>query len=129
MTDQNYKKILLIDDDADQTELYKFPFEMNGFDVNIQNDANQALSTAIGWMPDLILLDIIMDNIDGVEVLTQLKGNEHTKNIPVVMLTNTYDKKVVETVKALGALGYWEKTKMMPKNIVEESKKLLGVSS
>lgn len=126
--DNGLKKILLVDDDADQTIMYKHPFEKNGFDVSVENKANNAVASTVGWKPDLILLDIVMEDVDGVEVLRRLKANEQTKNIPVVMLTNTYDKKIVDEVKAIGAIDYWEKTKMLPNDIVRKSKKLLNVT-
>lgn len=126
--DNGLKKILLIDDDADQTSMYKHPFEKSGFDISIENNAKNAVASALGWMPDLILLDIIMEDVDGIEVLQKLKENEHTKNIPVIMLTNTYDRQTVDKVKGLGAIDYWEKTKMLPYDIVRKCSKLLGIS-
>ena len=126
--DNGLKKILLIDDDVDQTAMYKHPFEKSGFDVSVENKPLNAVAGAIGWKPDLILLDIVMEDMDGVEVLRKLKENKHTKDIPVVMLTNTYDKKIVDEVKTIGASDYWEKTKMMPSDIVRKSKKLLNMA-
>lgn len=124
----NLKKILLVDDDVDQTTMYKHPFSLSGFDVNIENNAKNAVASAVGWQPDIILLDIVMEEMNGVEVLRGLKANEQTKNIPVVMLTNIHDKKIADEVKQIGAIDYWEKTKLMPNDVVKKSKQILGIA-
>lgn len=121
------KKILLIEDDADQALLYRVPFELEGFEIMTEAGGRDGFAKAVGWQPDIILLDIIMDEMDGMEVLRQLKGNEHTKNIPVVMLTNVFKKEIVNEAKALGAVDFWEKTKVMPKDVVQKSKIILKI--
>lgn len=121
------KKVLLIEDDAEQIVIYKIPFELEGFDIMTESGGKEGLVKAIGWHPDIILLDIIMEDIDGLEVLRQLKGNKHTKDIPVVMLSNISAKEKIEEAKSLGALAFWEKTKVMPREIVEKCKIILGV--
>ncbi len=121
------KKILLVDDDADQTSMYSFPFTRAGFEVRCENNGAKAIATTCEYQPDLILLDIIMGDINGTDVLRELKQNEKTKQIPVVMLTNTRTKETSELVEKWGALDYWEKTKLLPKDIVARSKKIVGM--
>ena len=121
------KKVLLIEDDPAQVAIYLIPLELAGFDVVTDSGGKDGLAKAIGWEPDIILLDIIMEDIDGMEVLRQLKANKHTKDIPVVMLTNVSAKEKMEEAKSLGAVAFWEKTKVMPPEVVERCKKILGV--
>ncbi|MDP3956126.1 MAG: response regulator [bacterium] len=124
---ETIKKILLIEDDNDQALMYKLPFELDGFDIMNEPGGVDGLAKAVGWHPDLILLDVLMEGMDGMEVLKQLKQNKHTKNIPVVMLTNISSSAKGEESEKLGAAGYFEKTKIMPKELVAKCKKVLGI--
>lgn len=121
------KKILLIEDDVDQALLYRIPFELEGFEIMTEAGGRDGLAKAVGWHPDIILLDVIIDKMDGMEVLRQLKANDHTKDIPVVMLTNVFKKELVTEAKSLGAIDFWEKTKVMPKDVVQKAKVILGL--
>lgn len=119
------KKILVIDDDIDQAMLYFIAFQRAGITIETADGGHYGLAQARAIHPDLILLDIIMEDMTGIEVLRQLKGDDATKNIPVIMLSNTAGKDVMEQTKDLGALAFWEKTKVMPTEIVEKCKKIL----
>lgn len=121
------KKVLLIEDDAEQIAIYRIPLEFAGFDIVTESGGRKGLARAVGWQPDIILLDIVMEDIDGMEVLRQLKLNKQTKNIPVVILTNVSVKENMEQAKSLGAAAFWEKTKVMPQEIVERCKRILEV--
>lgn len=81
------KKILIIEDDTNIVELLKFNLEANGYDVQVAYDGKQGIDSAININPDLVLLDIMMPIIDGIEVLNRLQRENATKNIPIIMLT------------------------------------------
>lgn len=82
------KKILVIDDDENITEIVKAGLEGNGeYQVMVENKGTRGLYTARKLQPDLILLDIMMPDADGLEVLKSLKRDDETISIPVVMLT------------------------------------------
>jgi DNA-binding response OmpR family regulator len=121
------KKVLLIDDDPQIIELYSIAFNTSEFDLLVADGGVNGLASAIGMMPDLIMLDIKMRDIDGIEVLRQLKNNKHTVSIPVVMFTNITDIKVIEEAKKMGAVDYWEKSKVNPKEAYARSKKILNM--
>ena len=123
----NSKKILLIDDDIDQTAMYGRSLSKSGFEVCVENSANNASAIATDMNPALILLDLIMEGKSGIEVLRELKASSKTKNIPVVMLTNTSDARDIEEVKKIGAAGYWEKTKILPNDLAKKCKKILEI--
>ena len=92
------KKILIIEDDDHIIELLKFNVENNGYEVSIAMDGHEGLNKAINELPDLILLDLMLPGIDGIEICNRLKNKDRTKDIPIIMLT----AKGHETDKILG---------------------------
>jgi len=92
------KKILIVDDEVDLVETVRFPLEMEGFNVLVSYNGEDALSQARKERPDLILLDLMLPKLDGYKVCRLLKFDERYKNIPILMLT----AKTQEKDKALG---------------------------
>lgn len=90
------KRILIVDDEVGFTEMVKLNLEDTGrFLVRIENDSTQAFETALAYRPHLILLDIIMPEMEGPDVLVELRANEQTANIPIIFLTATVRKSEV----------------------------------
>ncbi len=86
------RKILLIDDEVGFTELLKMNLERTGaYEVRIENDSTKALATVRSFMPDAIILDVVMPGMDGGDVQAQLQSNPLLARIPVVMLTALVD--------------------------------------
>jgi len=81
------KKILVVDDEIDLVELVKIRLESNGYEVITSNSGLDGVSKATSELPDLIVLDIAMAEMDGYTTLQRLKEDEKTKDIPVMMLT------------------------------------------
>ena len=81
------KKILVVDDEVELVELVKIRLEANGYEVIMANSGLEGLSKAASELPDLIILDIAMAEMDGYTVLQKLREEEKTKDIPVIMLT------------------------------------------
>jgi two-component system alkaline phosphatase synthesis response regulator PhoP len=92
------KKILIVDDEVDLVETVRFPLEMEGFNVLVSYNGEDALNQARKEKPDLILLDLMLPKLDGYKVCRLLKFDERYKNIPILMLT----AKTQEKDKALG---------------------------
>lgn len=92
------KKILIIEDDDHIIELLKFNVENNGYEVSFAMDGHEGLNKAINELPDLILLDLMLPGIDGIDICNKLKNKDRTKDIPIIMLT----AKGHETDKILG---------------------------
>lgn len=120
------KQILLVEDDEFLMELYAVKLSMEGFDVLSANDGRKGLRLAKEKIPDLILLDIILPQMDGLEVLKTLKKDPATKKIPVILLTNLSHKEEVQKGFAAGAKDYLIKAHFMPSEVVEKIKKLLA---
>ncbi|OVE76142.1 hypothetical protein BVX98_06540 [bacterium F11] len=80
-------KILVVDDEKDVVELLKFLLEKDGYVVTTASNGREALDMVQKESPDLILLDVMMPEMDGYTVQTQLLENPQTKDIPVIILT------------------------------------------
>lgn len=120
------QKILLIEDDEQIRRMYQQAFEVQEFVCDTQEDGNKALDVAQQNPPDLILLDIMMPNIDGLAVLAKFKQDEHLKNIPIVMLTNLTGQEVIDAAMKQGAKDYINKSSLKPREVVEKVKQLLS---
>ena len=83
----NGKKILAVDDEEDILNLLSYNLKKAGFEVVTAGDGPEALELAVKEVPGLILLDIMLPNMDGTEVLKRLKADPSTKGVPVIMLT------------------------------------------
>jgi len=100
------KKILLIDDDSQLIELVAMRLEANEYRVLAAFSGQDGLNRAESEEPDLILLDITMPGMDGLEVLRKLKYNAKTSDIPVVMLTSKTESQAIFRSQELRAVEY-----------------------
>ena len=78
------KRILVVDDEADILNLLKYNLEKAGFKVLLAKDGPEAIESAVKNRPHLILLDIMLPDMEGTEVLKRLKGADQTRSIPVI---------------------------------------------
>ena len=123
------KKILLVEDDEMLASVYRARLEMEGFDVCEVHDGEQALSSAIAYRPDLILLDAMMPKISGFDVLDILKNTPETMNITVIMLTALSQEKDKERAESLGVDEYLVKSQVVISDVVERGRHHLGIQS
>jgi len=130
MTELKDIKILMIEDDETHRKMYAFQFEKAGF-VNFKTVASgqAGLYAAQQEEYDLILLDIGLEDIDGIAVLEQLKADSITTDIPVVVLSNMREEDRGEKAKELGAVDYILKAKYLPREVVERVKNILNRQS
>lgn len=120
-------KILLVDDDPLLVRMYQTKFELDGNKVITAANGLIALEKVKEYKPDIILLDIMMPQMNGLEVLAALKKDEGTKTIPVIMLTNVSasDTDVTKGLE-LGAVAYLVKANYTPKEVVQKVKEILA---
>lgn len=119
---RNQKKILLVEDEESLRELYKEILEEGGFLVNEASDGQRALELMKKGGYDLVLLDLVLPKLSGLEVLAQLKKQGPKQpNGPVVVLTNL-GKEAVENQKELGIKGYLVKSDLTPDQFIEKVK-------
>jgi DNA-binding response OmpR family regulator len=83
----NKGTVLVIDDEKDLIELVRYNLDKEGFDVVAANDGTSGLEIATRHKPDLVVLDLMMPGMDGLEVCRRMRGDERTRRIPVIMLT------------------------------------------
>jgi two-component system response regulator VicR len=88
MAQNRPKKILIIDDEKSFCEVISYTLQKSGFEINCYNDPKEALLNINDNLPDLILLDILMPEIDGLELLVNLKKDLGEKCPPIILLTN-----------------------------------------
>jgi DNA-binding response OmpR family regulator len=98
--------VLVVDDDPDVCDLVTYKLEQSGFEVRRASDGDAALREVAQRIPDLVLLDIMMPGISGLEVLERLRSDQATAVIPVVMLTAKAQENDVERGFQLGADDY-----------------------
>jgi two-component system response regulator MtrA len=98
--------VLVVDDDPDVCDLVTYKLEQSGFDVRRASDGDAALREVAAQVPDLVLLDIMMPGISGLEVLQRWRGNAATAGMPVIMLTAKAQENDVERGFELGADDY-----------------------
>lgn len=120
-------KILLIDDDQLMLRMYQTKFKVEGLEVEVASDGDEGLAKVGQSKPDLILLDIMMPKINGLEVLRQLKAKPETKDIPVILLTNLGgSQQDVDQGLSLGAVSYLVKASYTPAQVVAKVKEILA---
>ncbi len=122
-TPTNYlAKILIVEDDAYLADVYGTKFEKEGFEVKIAEDGETGIQMTFDWSPDIVLLDIMLPKMDGLDVLRELKASKDTKNIPIVMWTNKSDSVEAKHAKEMGAVDYLVKVYNMPSEVVNKVK-------
>jgi DNA-binding response OmpR family regulator len=121
------KKILLVEDDTALAAVYKSRLELEGFEIREVNNGEDALSAAIEFKPDLILLDAMMPKISGFDVLDILRNTPDTTNVRVIMLTALSQPKDKERAEALGVDDYLVKSQVVIGDVVERVKHHLGM--
>jgi len=119
------KKILLIEDERILGEMYKEKFEQEGFKMVLSVDAEKGVELAKKEKPDLIILDILLPEKDGIFFLEQQMKDPEIASIPVVALSNYDHPEARKRALALGAKEYIIKTDFTPQEIVKKIKKYL----
>ncbi len=123
------KKILLVEDDNALAQVYVSRLQMEGFDVQHVVNGEDALSSAVSYRPDLILLDAMMPKISGFDVLDILRNTPETANMRVIMLTALSQAKDKERAESLGVDDYLVKSQVVISDVVDRIKHHLGLTT
>lgn len=121
-------KILIIDDDEAITTVYSTALTAAGYDVISSSTGMGGVEKTKGEKPDLVLLDQVLTDIPGNEVLANLKQDNATKDIPVVMLSNYTQNQLMKEAIQIGALDYMLKYQIDPEYLIERVNDLLKAS-
>src|SRR3990170_6038014 len=118
-------KILLVEDEELLRKIYRRKLELGNFEVEIAADGEEGFAKAREFKPDLILLDIVMPKLNGMEVLKKIKADPVINWIPVIMLTNLATGAAIQECLESGSQGYIIKSEGTPTRLLEEIKKFL----
>lgn len=120
------KTVLLVEDERNLLKMYDRKFTLEGFRVLKAENGKQALEIVKTEKPSVILLDIIMPELDGFQVLERLESNPETKDIPVILLTNLNQETDIARGMNLGAKDFLVKANFEPDEVVEKVKRMIG---
>jgi len=115
------KKVLIVEDDFYIRDIYSKNFAQGGYIVEVASDGEEAIEKAKSSSFDIILLDIMLPKITGLDVLRNYRDDvSNVKNTPVFMITNLGQEDIIKEAFKIGADGYLIKAQLTPKDIVRE---------
>lgn len=119
-------KIAIIEDDLAISQMYRFKFEAEGYEVETAENGVLGLELAEAMKPDIILLDLMMPEMNGDEMLAKLRAKSWGKDIKVVILTNKGEQELPPELKKLDVAAVILKADMTPRQVADLVKKQLG---
>lgn len=119
-------KILIIEDDPLMQRMYQKAFSFDKYEVAVAGDGVEGLEKIRSEKPTIILLDVMMPKMNGLEVLDKVKADPELKSIPIIMLTNLAGSADAEKALAKGAVKYIIKSEQEPKQVVAMVKEILA---
>jgi len=120
-------KIAIVEDDLAIAQMYRMKFEAEGYKVDIAENGKLGLALCEQMKPDLVLLDLMMPEMNGDEMLEKMRATDLGKNIRVIILTNVGEQEAPDKLKALHVRAYIVKAEMTPKQVADLAKKELAV--
>ena len=125
---QSVTKIAIIEDDSVISQMYRMKFEADGFEVQLANNGKRGVALVEAFLPDIILLDLQMPEMDGVDALEIIRKHEWGKNIPVIILTNLGEEESPKQVRSLGIHSYIVKANLTPRQVIQRVKEALNIA-
>lgn len=119
-------RIAIIEDDAAISQMYRFKFEAEGYQVETAENGRLGLELIESFKPDIILLDLMMPEMTGDEMLTTLRGQSWGRDIKVIILTNKGEQEIPDSVKQLNVSAVILKADMTPRQVAELVKEQLA---
>lgn len=117
------KKILFIEDDNLIVKIYKVRLGLEGYEIIHAEDGEEGWKKYLNEQPDLIVLDIMIPKLSGIDLLKKIR--EQNKEVPIIIYSVLHNKERVKNTKALGANDYFIKSDTHPKKLVERIKSYL----
>ena len=118
-------KIAIIEDDQTISQMYRFKFEAEGYKVETAENGKLGIDLIKTFQPDIVLLDLMMPEMTGDQVLDQMRKSDWGKDIKVIILTNMGEQEIPNEVKSLGVAAVVLKANMTPRQVFELVKKHL----
>jgi len=116
-------KIAIVEDDQAIAQMYRMKFDAEGYIVQVANNGRLGLQLVQEMRPDIILLDLMMPEMNGEEMLTALRKTDWGKDIKVIILTNRGEQEIPEEIKSMNVDAVILKAAMTPKQVAEIVKK------
>ncbi len=120
-------KVLIVDDDENISAVFETALQKSGFQTLFSLNGKSGIDKAKSEKPDLILLDQVLPDISGNEVLRTLKTDSQTQNIPVIILSNFSQEELVKEAINNGAMDYIFKYQVEPQDLVSKVKQALKI--
>ncbi|MCL2037577.1 response regulator [Candidatus Saccharibacteria bacterium] len=120
-------KIAIIEDDQTIAQMYRMKFESEGFAVDMAANGRSGVDMVTAAMPDAILLDLQMPEMNGAEALKRIRELPNGHDIPVIILTNLGQEEAPRNLDKLGVDSYIVKADLTPRQVVHQVKKILGL--
>lgn len=121
------KKILIIEDDSFLKNLESSKFTHEGFEVAAATNLAEVEAVMAAGLPSIILLDLMLPDVDGFELLTRFKADEATKGIPVIVFSNLSDDAEMKRVLDAGAAEFMVKSNFTLSDVIEKINALIPV--
>lgn len=112
-------KIAIIEDDLAIAQMYRLKFEAEGYDVEITENGLLGLALCERMRPDIVLLDLMMPEMNGDEMLEKMRNTDWGKNIKVIILTNIGEQEAPEGLKNLNVTAFIVKADMTPHQVAD----------
>lgn len=119
-------KIAIIEDDPVISQMYRMKFETEGFEVGVAMNGRDGVELVHHLLPDFVLLDMQMPEMNGAEALKKIRDSDWGKTIPVMILTNMGEEEAPKHIRSLGIEGYLVKADLTPRQVLERVKELLA---
>ena len=121
--------MLLIEDDRTIGQMFKLQLELDRYSVTMVHDGGEALSRILELSPDIVLLDLMLPTVDGLEILQAMQADPRLRSIPVVVLTNYGDPALQARCRSLGVRDYIVKSRTTPAQISNSIPRWMGGES
>ena len=119
-------KIAIIEDDLAIAQMYRIKFEAEGYEVEVAENGRLGLELCEQMKPDMVLLDLMMPEMNGDQMLAEMRAKDWGKDFKVIILTNMGEQEAPESLKTLGVLDFIVKAEMTPRQVAELVKSKLA---
>lgn len=120
------KTIAIIEDDMAIAHMYRMKFEVEGYNVETAENGKVGLEMLKDIEPDIVLLDLMMPEMNGEEVLKEIRASDWGKDLKVIILTNMGEQEAPDSIRELGVQSFIVKAEMTPKEVASFVENELG---
>ena len=112
------KKILIVEDDQIVANIYRNKFSVEGYRVEVAGDGATGMELVSSFRPDAVILDLMLPALTGVEFVKRIRANPETRNLPIIVFSNTYLTNMVQEAWKAGATKCLSKANCTPKQVI-----------